>query len=221
MHQTSLAEVRFAGVPFTLQGAVTDLRPYALTLRLPALPPGVDVLTPRTPAQVAMAVKGRLYTAPAKMHSLVAENLTLELDTPPQPIQRRQRKRIACDLDTAYRFLNEDGTYGPWLVGSVTNISLSGMRLMLRPCVALPRYLELKLALHAEGGILDANGHIVGDDGIPFFALMEDRNILHLRVQVRNVWTMADPVSIGVSYYGLSSSNCLRLAHFTGDVFSD
>jgi hypothetical protein len=90
MHQASLAEVRFAGVELTLQGAVVNLKPYALTLRLPAPPPCADALAPGAPAQVAMVVKGRFYTAHAKIHSLKADTLTLELDMPPQAMQRRQ-----------------------------------------------------------------------------------------------------------------------------------
>lgn len=39
MLQMSLAEIHFEGAPLILQGAVLDIKPNVLSLRLPAIPP--------------------------------------------------------------------------------------------------------------------------------------------------------------------------------------
>lgn len=172
-----------------------------------------------THAAFLVLLKGQLLGAKAHVVSFKAENLTLRLDTLPRPILRRNGKRVACDLDVAYRVLNADGSAGPWRGGIASDISLSGMCLHIPPCNQSPQRVELKFLLkYRHDSWFDSTEASAesSDESLDWFFQEPERKPLRVLARVCNCRSTPKGYALGLTFLQLSPALGLRLASFTG-----
>jgi hypothetical protein len=221
--QANLAQIHLPYLGLALSGTVTHLQPPNVTVCLQDVPKQAESLTAGLCAAFLVLIRGQILAAKARIVSYETDQLALTLDTPPRALQRRNSKRLTCDLDVAYRVMHGNGNFGPWQGGVATDIGLMGMCLHIPVCREAPQRLELKFALEKSphAGHKAMPEHLGKDEAFSalegLFATI-DQPPFHALARVCHSHATAKGYALGLSFCQLSPAQRLRLAAFTSEA---
>ena len=173
------AEIRIPSLGFSATGSVIESGDRGTVVRLDqplAVGPQLASICERIPVTIR-AWSGRdNWLAPARVTGATTEAVVIEFTQAPRLARRRDRDRLACDLQVLYRAVRRSGTHGSWHEATARDITLKGIGLVISGQVCFPPRVELQVVLPgdhrdgpAAGRTSDADGevscivHAIGD----------------------------------------------------------
>lgn len=216
----NMAEVKLMPYGISLYGTIVQMNEQSVIVRLLTVPRAAELVQQGTEAEIVCTHEGRVTSAAACVLGTRGDDLALAIQRAQAgSSQRRATPRVECEVPVQYRAIRSDGRTGAWLDGTVCDLSVGGLGIVLPARAEVPKRLEVLFLLPNEHSHGRGITRTYADDGSVILQAADDDRPIRAVARTAHARTLPDGrTRVGICFITMAPADKQRLVRFSAET---